>query len=325
MDNSGREAGTRGVEPATETAVGTATDQDSAELAALIAAARDADGVDPWSEHARLHAARDGGTNLVARLGARIAGFAHLDLEDGGGTGEVVVDPALRRHGAGTALLQALAEAAEPAGLRVWAHGRLPAAEALAIRLGMAEVRELRQLHRALTGPDVEQPPDAGLPGEFRLRSFRMGEDEQAWLQVNARAFAGHPEQGGWTIDDLRDREGTDWFDADGFLLAEVVAEPGRIAGFHWTKQHSRPGEPPLGEVYVVGLDPAYQGRGLGSVMTLAGLRYLRSRGLDEVILYVDGDNSAARATYARLGFTTSLVDVMYEWPRDGDRPEMGA
>jgi mycothiol synthase len=311
VDNSGRAGGTRGVEPAPETA----SAHDLAELGAVIAAARDADGVDPWSEHARLHAARGGGTNLVVRLGSRIAGFAHLDQEDGAGTGEVVVDPALRRQGAGTALLQGLAQAAAPTGLRVWAHGRLPAAEALAIRLGLAEVRELRQLHRALTGPDVEQPPDAGLPAEFRLRSFRVGEDEQAWLQVNARAFAGHPEQGGWTIDDLRDREGTDWFDADGFLLAEVVAEPGRIAGFHWTKQHARPGGPPLGEVYVVGLDPAYQGRGLGSVMTLAGLRYLRSRGLDEVILYVDGDNSAARATYARLGFTTSLVDVMYEWP----------
>ncbi|MFL6100227.1 MAG: mycothiol synthase [Actinomycetales bacterium] len=308
MHNGGREGDMRGVDAA--------TDEDLAELPAVISAARAADGVDPWSEHARLHAARGGGTNLVVRIGPRTAGFAHLDLEDGAGTGEVVVDPGLRRRGVGTALLRGLAEAAAPAGLRVWAHGRLPAAEALAARLEMAEVRELRQLHRALTGPDVEQPPDAGLPQQFRLRPFRVGEDEQAWLQVNARAFAGHPEQGRWTIEDLRDREGTDWFDPDGFLLAEVVAEPGRLAGFHWTKQHARPGGPPLGEVYVVGLDPAYQGHGLGSVMTLAGLRYLRSRGLDEVILYVDGDNAAAIATYARLGFTTSLVDVMYAWPR---------
>lgn len=312
MDNRDEEDGADGVVPATE--------PDLARLEPMIAAARSADGAEPWSEQSRIRAASGRGTTLVARApDGQVAGFAHLDLGDAAdatGTGEVVVDPALRRRGHGTALVRALADAAGGHGLRVWAHGRSAAAEALAARLGMREVRELRQLHRALSGPDVEPPLDAGLPAEFRLRPFRVGADEEAWLAVNARAFATHPEQGAWTVDDVRDREAAAWFDPDGFLLAEVVASPGTLAGFHWTKQHPREGTSALGEVYVVGLDPAYQGRGLGTVLTLAGLRYLRSRGLDEVMLYVDGDNAAALATYARLGFTTAAVDVMYEWPR---------
>jgi mycothiol synthase len=300
---------------------------DRPEIDRLVHAATAADGVGPLSEHARLHSARGGGTNLVIRDGdGRLTGFAHLDgATDGNGdvggepaAGELVVDPQQRRHGLGRALAEALRAEAGPGGLRVWAHGRLPGAVALAARVGAAEVRELRMMRRDLARPDLELPIDAGLPGDLRLRGFRVGADEDEWLRVNALAFAHHPEQGGWTIEDLRDREGTDWFDPAGFLLAEVVDRPGTIAGYHWTKQHQRAGQPPLGEVYVVGLDPAYQGRGLGSVLTLAGLRYLRARGLDEVILYVDGDNAPAIATYGRLGFETATVDVMYAVPGPG-------
>jgi mycothiol synthase len=298
---------------------------DQTEIDRLVLAATAADGVGPLSEHARLHSARGGGTNLVVHNGAGgLAGFAHLDAATAAepAAAELVVDPQARRHGLGLALTEALWAAAAPGGLRVWAHGRLPGAVALAERVRAAEVRELRMLRRDLSGPDLELPLDAGLPGDLRLRPFRVGADEEEWLRVNALAFAHHPEQGGWTVEDLRDREGTDWFDPDGFLLAEVVDHPGTIAGYHWTKQHQRPGQSPLGEVYVVGLDPAYQGRGLGPVLTLAGLRYLRGRGLNEVILYVDGDNAPAIATYGRLGFETATVDVMYAVP--GTAPDLG-
>lgn len=299
----------------TPTAVEAATPEDLEGVADLVSAAETADGVGPLSDHSRLHSARGGGTNLVVRRSdGRLAGFGHLDLAEGSGpaTGELVVHPEARRQGIGTAMLRALTEHAEPGGLQVWAHGRLPSAVGLADRLGLRQVRELRQMHRTLAGADVALPPEAGLPDDLRLRSFRVGEDEAEWLRVNALAFAGYPEQGGWTADDLHDREQASWFDPAGFLLLEAVDRPGTVAGYHWTKQHERAGEPPLGEVYVVGLDPAYQGRGLGSLLTLAGLRYLRSRGLTEVILYVDGENEPALATYGRLGFETSLVDVMY-------------
>jgi mycothiol synthase len=294
-----------------------ASAEDLSGVEGLAAAAAAADGVGPLSDHTRLHAARGGGSNLVLAGPSELRAFGHLDVGADGApaSAELVVHPEFRRRGLGRTLLEALIAAAGPAGLHVWAHGRLPSAVALADRLGLDEVRELHQMRRSLSGGDVSGPVDSDGPEGFRLRSFRVGQDEDEWLRVNALAFAHHPEQGGWTVDDLRDREQAAWFDPEGFLLLEPVDAPGRIAGYHWTKQHARDGSPPLGEVYVVGLDPAYQGRGLGSFLTLAGLRHLRSRGLDEVMLYVDGDNAAALATYRRLGFETSLTDVMYATP----------
>jgi len=135
---------------------------------------------------------------------------------------------------------------------------------------------------------------------------------------VNARAFAHHPEQGRMTLDDLLLREAEPWFDPAGFFLIEQVGEGSpALAAFHWTKVHGHEGgaHPPVGEVYVVGVDPAYQGAGLGRVVTLLGLHHLQDRGLTSAMLYVDGDNAAALRTYTGLGFTRWDVDVQFSRP----------
>jgi mycothiol synthase len=155
----------------------------------------------------------------------------------------------------------------------------------------------------------VPLPDERALDG-LRLRAFRPGEDEDAWLGVNSRAFAAHPEQGGWTMTDLAEREASDWFDPAGLIVAE--APDGTMAGFHWTKEHRDPGQDPVGEIYVLAVDPAYQGHGLASALTVAGLRHLAGRGLETVLLYVDGDNEPAIATYRRMGFERVALDVMY-------------
>jgi mycothiol synthase len=150
------------------------------------------------------------------------------------------------------------------------------------------------------------------LPAGRTLRSFVPGQDEDAWLALNARAFAKHPEQGGWTPHDLEWREREPWFDPAGFFIAE---KDGVMTGFHWTKVHPGvPGTagPGLGEVYVVGVDPAEQGSGLGRALTLAGLHHLRDRGTAEAMLYVDEANVAAIRMYEALGFTRATVDAMY-------------
>ncbi|MCW2882255.1 MAG: mycothiol synthase [Sphaerisporangium sp.] len=291
------------------------TDHEVAEVAALVDAATEADSVRPLNEHVMLHLRYGGDPGARAVLlyeGDTLAGFAHVDPTDEveGPSGELVVHPAHRRRGLGRRLAEAAL--AESGGrLRLWAHGDHAEAGRLASSMGFSRVRSLWQMRRPLSEP----LPDAKLPAGVRLRAFEPGSDEEAWLAVNARAFAHHPEQGSWTIDDLRLREREPWFDPAGFFLA---VRDRALAGFHWTKVHGDddPGAPhgheSIGEVYVVGVDPSEQGTGLGRALTLAGLAHLRSRGLAQVMLYVDEDNPSAIRLYESLGFTRWDVDVMY-------------
>lgn len=191
--------------------------------------------------------------------------------------------------------------------LRVWSHGDHPAAAALARGRGFERVRELHRMGLALHSdlPPVE------LPAGATLRAFRPGVDEQPLVDVNARAFSWHPEQGAMTVADVRAAEREDGFDPEGLFVAEREQ---RLVGFHWTKVHpAGQGSDPVGEVYVVGVDPDAHGGGLGSALTLAGLSYLHKQGLERVILYVEGDNAAALAVYRRLGFEVETTAVQYE------------
>ena len=294
-------------------------------MLSLAAAAAQADGVGPLSEQVRLHL-RYGGDpaarNLLLRLGPDLAGYAHLGFADPaeGRSGELVIHPAYRRRGLGLALSRAVLAEESALPVRIWAHGDLPAAARLAAATGFRRVRSLWQMRRSLRDA-VDEPR---LPPGVSLRTFVPGQDEADWILLNARAFADHPEQGKWTRADLEHREAAPWFDPDGFFLAE---RDGHLAGFHWTKIHkpeaappdtgrAEPGQPgggqPVGEVYVVGVDPAEQGTGLGRALTLAGLRYLQERNMPAVMLYVDGENAAAIRLYSSLGFAHTATDVMY-------------
>jgi mycothiol synthase len=176
-----------------------------------------------------------------------------------------------------------------------------PAHIDLAAALGMTCVRELFQLRRPLPLPRALRPRD---PVPYAARAFVPGRDDEQWLEVNNRAFSWHPEQGGWTLDVLHAKEAEPWFDAEGFLVAELE---GQLAGFCWTKIH-RDTEPMLGEIFVIAVDPAVQARGLGRFLTISGLDWLAEQGITEAMLYVEGDNDSARALYDEFGFATHHV-----------------
>jgi mycothiol synthase len=272
---------------------------EAADVLTLAAAADGADGVRPLSEDGVLGLRGSGRTHLLAYAGDTLAGYAYLD----GTSGELVVHPKHRLRGHGTALLAAVG----PGARQFWAHGDEPAARAFAEKHGFARSRVLWQMRRALA--DL---PEIPLPEGVTVRTFVPGADDEAWLGVNSRAFAHHPEQGRWTADDLRLRFDEPWFDPAGFLLAVDPADD-RLLGFHWTKVHPAAGdEPAIGEIYVLGVDPGGHRRGLGAALSVAGLRHLAGLGLSHALLYVDESNQAAVALYRRLGFEIFSTDVMY-------------
>jgi mycothiol synthase len=260
-------------------------------------AARSVDGHDPVDEavHLRLkHHGLAGTDAWVETEGFALRHDSSLDL---------AVAPVARGRGVG-GRLAALA-VAEPGELAAWSHGDHPAAAALARRHGFVRARELWVMRRLSAVP----LPEVAAPAGVTIRGYLDG-DAQALLAVNAAAFAAHPEQGGMSAADLAERMAEPWFDPEGLLLA--MDADGALLGFHWTKQHDEQ----LGEVYVVGVSPDAHGRGLGRLLTVAGLRHLAERRIAEVHLFVESDNDPALRLYSGLGFSHAREDTHVQYRR---------
>jgi mycothiol synthase len=273
---------------------------------AVVEAAERADGTQPLDEAVLLrlrHHGIAGGTLLVSDDPP--AGFAWVH----DGDLAVVVHPDARREGRGRDLVEMALESADVS--TAWSHGNHPGAARLAEAFGFTRERDLWVMRRSLRDlPELPAPPEG-----VTVRAFEPGRDEDAFLALNAEAFAHHPEQGRMTRADLDERMAEAWFDPEGFFVAESTQQdPRRLVGFHWTKVHDGPA--PAGEVYVVGVSPTAQGSGLGRLLTLAGLHHLARRGLAEVLLYVESDNAPAVAVYSRLGFTHADADTHVQYRR---------
>lgn len=273
-------------------------DVDVHEVEHLIERVYQADGHRPIDEHRWIDAAH-GGRSEFAGLVLTEEGHDHLVAYSQVTRGEqswaidLVIDPhhrydaliiAPRLLGAAVDLI------AEEGGGHVhyWVYEPTEAHGRIANLVGLSPGRDLWQMRVPL--PLAETT-------DLVTRPFVPGRDEEAWLEVNNAAFAWHPEQGGWALDDVRQRQDEPWFDPEGFLLHE---HDGRLAGFCWTKVHT---EPPVGEIYVIAVHPDFAGQGLGRALTVSGLAHLSAR-TDTGMLYVDADNAPAVKLYEDLGFT---------------------
>jgi mycothiol synthase len=282
------------------------SDDEQRKILELIAAAKQADGVAPVGDQVIRELPHDRTRHLLAVDGDDVLGYLNLTSEPA--MAELVVRPDARRRGIGATMARTgLSEGGVDA--RIWAHGNLESARATANALSLVVVRQLLQMRRPLT----DLPPMTA-PDGVRLTTYSGPDDDAELLRVNNAAFAWHPEQGGWTETDIAERRGEPWFDPAGLFMA-VDEHTDKLLGFHWTKVHNDD----LGEVYVVGVDPAAQGRGLGAALTLIGLHHLAQRLSQSeqpmVMLYVEADNSAAVKTYQRLGFEVFTVDAAYAAP----------
>ncbi len=233
---------------------------------------------------------------------------------DGNGPGsvvEVAVAPAAEAHRADLETLVLDAVVATVVGspgtagppVRLWAHDVGPADDEAAASCGFEVERTLLQLRAPLPAP-----LGARVRADLQIRPFRPGADEDAWVAVNNRAFTGHPEQGSWTRATLLEREREPWFDPDDLVLGELA---GRLVGSCWTKVH-REEDPPVGEIYAIGVDPDTHGTGVGRALVLAGLERMERSGLRTAMLYVDAANEPALRLYRSLGFRTVRVDRSY-------------
>lgn len=341
-----------GTDPVGTDALG--TDERSLELVRALADEAEAfDGSSPFSDQAVLAVAQGARTALrFSRPGDEPTGplgigiFGIVPGEAGpadpaaGDTGvdaaghrpvaelDLAVRPAARGRGVGRAafaiLLDRLREEAPGAELRAWVHGRQPAAEHL---LRGAGFEPARTLYRLALDPTLLPAPGAPapLPKGFAAVTFDPADTAQAeaWVRVNAAAFAAHPEQGAVTLDDFLALTREPWFSADDLIFAvdpgaggaaeaDVPATGAAVAGFSWIKT-VRNGRRTECELYVIGVDPAYAGRGLGGALLGATLARMAEHHPERVTLYVDGDNPAMRL-YERAGFAVDTVST--QWRR---------
>lgn len=297
--------------------------QDIHKIVTLAHRCTQVDGIEPFNEQTMLSLSKPAVSyrrHFVVPHGEMIIGYAQVATVGETAEVELAVDPDHRRRGVGRALLQEVLVSfeAEITLLKVWAHGDLPAASALAASEGFERDRVLFKLSRSLEGftwpsawPEGTpedwprgEGPAVRLPEGASWRAFAAGEDDEAWLRVNAAAFADHPEQGRWTAADLQDRQNESWFDPEGLIIAEDTEG---MLGFHWTKV-----EDGVGEIYVLGVDPRAQGTGLGKALTMAGLAHLSAQGIEQVDLYTDESNPRAVGLYRAQGFTIVRSDVQW-------------
>jgi len=263
----------------------------------LARAAAAADGSPPVNDQALVEV-RSGEARVV---GDDLAAAVVRTVDDGTEV-ELVVHPEHRREGRGARLVErVLAETSGP--VAFWAHGDHPGSRVLAAHAGLEETRRLLQ-QRAPVGPRTPRLREGD-----RVAAFRPGVDDAAWLDLNARAFADHPEQGSIDQADLDARQAEPWFDAGDFLL---LWRDDELLASCWLKLE--PGQP--GEFYAVGVSPDHQGEGLGGAVVDAGFARLAERGADTAALYVEGDNTAALRLYAARGFVDHAVDVQWSLPR---------
>jgi mycothiol synthase len=140
--------------------------------------------------------------------------------------------------------------------------------------------------------------PKVKPPAGFTIRSFQAG-DAKALTEVQNAAFSGSWGFSPNTVEQIEYRSSMSNTSHKGILF---LVNGDRIAGYCWTCIAPANGKT-RGIVGMIGVAPDYRGLGVSKPILSASMEYLKSVGVDDIGLHVDGDNTPAIRLYSSMGF----------------------
>ena len=181
-------------------------------------------------------------------------------------------------------------------------------AERLLIQMGFTFVRRFLELRLDLSKTHLQEIGNIAP----QYRPLQSGEGERL-TQLQNRSFMGSWGYNANTFEEINYRINLPNCSQRDIILAFDSNKP---VGYCWTRINFQKDKAPSegkGRIYMLGVDPDYRGRGFGRQLLLAGLSYLKSKGLRVVELTVDRENKAARALYKSVGFKLWTSTLWYE------------
>ena len=261
----------------------------------------------------------DLGTEMLSMLGApeevtvaleddAVVGYASPQHDD------LTVHPEHRRRGHGRRLLEAALEQAATAGeaqVRLYVPQSGPG-RLFAEAMGMVYQSSLWRLQLPPTTA-VLRP---AFPPDMLVRPIGHWLPVPALVELMNSAFADHPSPVSWTIGQIEIVNAQPDFDPTSMLLISPLGEPDVAVAFARTALGPALGpapdgdDKPVGEVRLIGVLPAWRGRGLGRELLRWAVAHLRVAGAGRIQLSVEAQNERALSLYVRTGFVPEI-----EWP----------
>ncbi len=168
-------------------------------------------------------------------------------------------------------------------------------------RNGFSLTRKFNYMELSLNGMLLEK----GLPSGYVWTHFRGGEEAE-WVNCINVAFKEHwgkrptslNEFSRWVTDSSFDPTGVIGIRKSNFLIGVIYCEIDSAYVEYTGRKRSM--------LWIIGVIPSERGLGLGEKLTVKGLDWSYSKGMEIAALFVDSENAPAVNLYQKLGFKTN-------------------
>lgn len=248
---------------------------------------------------------------FIAELAGKIVGYidARLELGIGRALLDCLVHPEHRRKGLATELFHHASRRARELGARVAYVNVLEenvAAKTLLSKLGFRFVRRFLHLTLELSEAHLLEEEVALL-----RRHLQRGEEDKL-TEIQNRSFADTWGYNPTTLEEIVYRLNMIGCSPEDVIL---IYQGDRSVGYCWTlvNPEASAAGTKVGRIYMLGVDTDYRGSGIGERALVAGLAYLKGKGIEVAELTVDSQNAAACALYKSGGFKIASTSAWYE------------